>query len=276
MIFVFLQKTISSVLPSLALLIIMSGSLNMPASNDTLTGRPDTSSKQQITEKPPLLNPLHRNVIRFNPTPMLVCSNVRNITLAYEHLVKPNQSFMVQAGYLNFTPFQLDSIKGITSVERESNLGGNVGFDYRFYLFKRNGRPAPDGIYIGPYASYYGFKYTSKITMVKSDTIFTTNLTSGYNLINVGMVVGYQFILWKRLSIDMVLLGPSLTYFITNKEISNEIDQETLDEVNDKIEDIFRERYPLIAQMLSVSGSKSSASLGNFFRYSVSIGYHFK
>jgi hypothetical protein len=259
-----------------AVMIFASVILQGQTSNDSIVKTNDTITKKQKKENPAVLKPYHRNVIRFNPTPMLVCSNVRNITLSYEHLVKPSQSFMIQVGYLNFPPIYFDSVVGLISFERETDIGLNAAFDYRFYLFKRNRRPAPDGLYIGPYVSYYGFKYTNLFTTLRTDTVRTATQRSKYSLFNLGIVVGYQFIFWKRLSIDLVLCGPSLTYFISKKEITGDIDQKIINEINDETKAKFEEEFPIISQILTLSGESSSAYFHTFFRYSISIGYHFK
>ena len=59
---------------------------------------PDTDS----TKTKLILEPIHRNVIKFNPTPMLLFSKITNITFSYERLIRDNQSFALQVGYLDF------------------------------------------------------------------------------------------------------------------------------------------------------------------------------
>jgi hypothetical protein len=46
----------------------------------------DTTRKENKKEKPVYLKPYHRNVIKFNPTPMVLL-DVSNITISYERLL---------------------------------------------------------------------------------------------------------------------------------------------------------------------------------------------
>ena len=50
-----------------------------------------------------------KNVIKINPTPMLLW-DVRNITLSYERLIKPNHSLSIKVGYLVFPRLLSDTI----------------------------------------------------------------------------------------------------------------------------------------------------------------------
>jgi hypothetical protein len=49
-------------------------------------------------------NPIHKNVIKFNPTPMFLWS-MKNVTFSYERILNPKQSIALTLGYLNFQVF---------------------------------------------------------------------------------------------------------------------------------------------------------------------------
>ena len=120
----------------------------------------DTTVSKKKKVKPELLIPYHRNTIKFNPTPMLIQAvEVRNITFTYERLITRNQSLSLQAGYLVFPNLFSDTVAGLINIDKGDKWGLNMAFDYRYYPFSRNRRPAPDGLYIGGYLSYYGFKW---------------------------------------------------------------------------------------------------------------------
>jgi hypothetical protein len=236
------------------------------------------SQKKDSLAKPSkdsIARPYHYNVIRFNPTPMLLWGNLRNITFSYERLIKPNQSLVLQLGYLEFLPVFRDSIGGVVDVRRKTNFGLNAAFDYRFYPLKRNRFPAPDGLYIGGYVSYYGFKFTDDITLYNTDTLRTGSFTTGFNYINLGFELGYQFILWKRLAIDLLIFGPSLTCTITTVNLDDLFNPEERSEIIQDFKEGIKEKYPYLAPSVDFSEDKTSISFRTFFRYSISIGYHF-
>ncbi len=90
--------------------------------------------------------------------------------------------------------------------------------EYRFYLGKRNRRPAPDGVYLAPYLSYYGFHFKNGINILRTTVDQGASIKGDLNVINAGITLGYQFIFWKRLSVDLVLFGPSLSTYAESLE----------------------------------------------------------
>lgn len=220
--------------------------------------------------------PWHRNVIRINPTPALLFGNISNITLNYERLVKRNQSFVIQAGYLRINPLLEDTVAGLLDVRRVSDFGLNLSADYRFYPLRRAQYPAPDGLYIGPYLSYYGFKFRDEFYYNRADTVMLSgSYQSGYNFINLGLSLGYQFIFWKRLSVDLLLFGPSLTYSVSTWKVNADISQEEEEDLIRTIKEKFNEKFPLLVPFVKPNQGTKQANFMLFFRYSISIGFHF-
>ena len=217
-----------------------------------------------------------KNVIRINPTPALLFSNIQNITFGYERLLKHNQSFMIQLGYLNVAPLFEDSLGGFIDIERVSNFGVNGSFDYRFYPLKRNKFQPPNGLYFGPYLSYYGFTFKDDFGYYQGDTINVYgNYSSTYHFVNLGFMVGYQLIFWKWFSIDMLIFGPSLTYSLSNWKVSTDIDDEDEQELLQEIKEKFNDKYPLLVPFTEPNEGTQSATFRMLFRYSISLGVHF-
>ena len=100
--------------------------------------------------------PFHKNVIKFNPTPMLLWSN-KNVTFSYERVINGKQSIALTLGYLEFPALFKDTIGSLVALSGRDKYGINIALEYRFYLTTRNGRPIPDGVYLAPFCSYYGY-----------------------------------------------------------------------------------------------------------------------
>ncbi len=215
------------------------------------------------------------NVIRFNPTPMLIWGNLRNITLSYERLIKPNQSLVIQVGYLEFKPVLEDMESTLIYSKRKSNIGVNIALDYRFYPLKRNRFSAPDGLYLGGYLSYYGFKFSDDIALIDTDPQRSGELTAGFNYINLGVELGYQFILWKHFAIDLLIFGPSLTCSITKMNFDGNYQAEDKSLIVEEIKEAVKDKYPYLAPSLDITGENQTLTFRSFFRYSISIGYSF-
>jgi hypothetical protein len=238
----------------------------------------DTLKKQSKKQVTPLLKPIHRNTIKFNPTPMLLFGEVRNLTFSYERMIKDDQSVAVQVGYLLFPKLLDDTIANIIKLTSRFKQGINLSFDYRWYPGSRNRRPAPDGVYIGAYASYYGFKFQNNFDILQASFDENGAIDGKINFINVGASLGYQFIFWKRLTLDLLLFGPSISVISHDVKITGSLDTDQIGEIDQEIVDAVKERFPgvvtiLSGETLSYTGSKTEFGVG--FRYSISIGFHF-
>jgi hypothetical protein len=103
-------------------------------------------------------------------------------------------------------------------------------------------------------------------------------VSGDFNIVNAGLSLGYQFIFYKRFSLDLLLFGPSFSFYSARLGFSGEIDQSKIDELDQEMVDKLKARFPLIAtlfsgEMLSKTGYKLTASPG--FRFSVQFGFHF-
>jgi hypothetical protein len=238
----------------------------------------DTLTKKETKEKPAKLTPYHWNVIKFNPTPMLIWQEVRNITISYERLIAKDQSVSLQLGYLLFPKLIDDTIAHIAAITGKQKYGVNIAIDYRYYPFSRNRRPAPDGLYIGAFLSYYGFKFRNDLDIVKTTVDQNGYIGGKMNIVNLGMMLGYQFIFWKRFTIDMLLFGPSISYYSGDLRISGTLDSDQIKNIDKEVVDKLLKRFPFLGTLFSAdglefTGSRASISIG--FRYSIQLGVHF-
>jgi len=168
-----------------------------------------------------------------------------------------------------------DSI-GITN--QQNDKGFNFSLDYRFYLRSENKHGAPRGVYIGPYYAYNHFsrELTWELnTDSHSGEVGTkVNMTANF----IGAQLGYQFILWNRLSIDMILMGPGKWLFnmttTFDTSLSPEDEALLLEQLNEK----FKEKFPASDFVFSGEGfeaKKSTNTSATGLRYLVNIGFRF-
>jgi hypothetical protein len=217
-------------------------------------------------------------VIKFNPTPMLLWGNIRNLTFTYERLIAKNHSLSLQAGYLLFPKLVNDTVAGLINVSKGKKYGVNLALDYRYYPFSRNRRPAPDGLYIGAFISYYGFIFENSFDILYTTVDQNGAIKGRLNIVNIGMSLGYQFIFWKRFSLDLLMFGPSVSHYGGSLEIQGNLDPEEIENIDQEVVDKFLDRYPFLGTLFSnenlkFTGSRSNISIG--FRYSIQLGFHF-
>lgn len=262
-----------SVLPwILGAMIITMGGLRAQEMNDTI-------GKRNKGLKPAPEVPYHWNVIKFNPTPMLLQGlEIRNFTLSYERLVKKNQSVVIQAGYLLFPRLLSDTVLNIIYIHKGTKSGVNLSLDYRYYPFQRNRRPAPDGLYIGGYLSYYGFQFKNTFDIVDTNVVQNGYIKGKANVVNLGIELGYQFIFWKRFSLDLLLFGPSISYYSGSLTFGGNLNPDLIKDIDGDLVRRVLEKFPLIKSLVSGEEMKfvgSRAKTGIGFRYSIQLGFHF-
>jgi hypothetical protein len=246
--------------------------------NDTI---PSTTCNILISgdaTKPMLLAPYYKNVIKFNPTPMWMWEQPQNLTFSYEKLLKNNNSIAFMLGYLVFPQVLKDTLINTFKITDYSTKGINVAVDFRHYLGARNTRPAPDGLYIGGYCSFNGTAFENKFTTLDSQVGEPGSLNGKASMTNLGCEIGYQFIFWKRFSVDLLMCGPAVTLYSRKIELTGMDNQEFLDQIDEELASKLVERFPALGFLYKGEPYQASGSnmvLSTSFRYSVQLGYHF-
>lgn len=220
-----------------------------------------------------------KNIIRWNITPMAVIGP-KSIVLGYERVLKNNQSISLNVGYLEKSP-RVNKEGDIVQLFGDVKRGGfDVSLDYRFYFKNRNKYPAPDGLYWGPYASIYNltFEGQSNVFDNNGNQINTVGIDAGLNMYNLGIQLGYQFIIMDRFSIDLILMGPSFTQYAFRMEFDAEVALDPNDPFYIGMEKFLSTILPGSEIILDGANfnAKSNTNFSFFgFRYGVHVGYVF-
>ena len=218
-----------------------------------------------------------RNTIKINTTSWILYDNAYQ--LVYERTISEHQTINIFVGYNNF-PVALSLHSDNLAFSGEAKRSGySFGADYRFYLAKENKHPAPHGLYLAPSVSYFGF--TSDRTLTHTDSAGgkqTIGLNTKIDFLNIGGVLGYQFVLGKRFVIDAVLLAPSFTHYHFAAKLDGKFNGADLNETQQKVVDAMREKFPLLNDLsrdreVEKSGDEQFWSFG--YRYSISVGFRF-
>ena len=95
----------------------------------------------------------------------------------------------------------------------------------------------------------------------------------------VGFEMGYQFVFWNRLSLDLVLIGPGIaTYNLKAAINTDNLSEADKIKFYEKINAALSEKFPGYAWAVDESefqnkGSTNTTSLG--YRYVVQVGFRF-
>ncbi len=221
----------------------------------------------------------HKNTIRINITPMLI-TGLGSSTLGYERVLWKRQTISANLGHLQLPPVistpDGSPVEWVSSVR---NTGMIASVDYRFY-FSRNKYAVPDGLYWGPYATFYYIDNAAEINLFENQVFDGGARVQTYaSMLMVGLQLGYQFVLWKRWTLDFIVAGPAVGFYDLKMRIKaqgdiNEENEDYLQGVYDAIVSIFPGAATLFEeQEISSSGSTRFNSIG--YRYLVQIGFRF-
>ena len=237
------------------------------------------SSAQSIygqEEKPEKKN--LKNSIKLNITnPMIFGTNCYMI--GYERTIGNHQSFSVNIGRFSLPKLVSINTDSITELEKSgSSKGFHFSGDYRFYLAKENKYNSPHGLYIGPYMTYNSF--SRKMSFSAATESFTGDLNADYSfrIASVGFQLGYQFIFWNRVSLDLILFGPGIASYKIKANLDTTLDPDQESELFQKLNEKIAEKIPGYDLVLNPgsferTGSYNTTSLG--YRYVVMLGIRF-
>ena len=224
--------------------------------------------------------PILKNTIRLNLTNPVFFGK-RSLVIGYERIIKKNQSFSINIGQAALPKFLSLGIEGDSTIQinRSSKEGGfNISGDYRFYLGDLNKYSAPRGVYIGPYASY------STMGRENSWNLDTDNFQGevitdlNFRFTAIGVQLGYQFVLWKRVALDLLLIGPGIANYSLEAKLNTTLDIEDEQALFEKINEILNEKFPGYTFTIDdvdfiKKGTASTTTLG--YRYVIHLGFRF-
>lgn len=219
----------------------------------------------------------YRNVIKYNLTAPVLWG-IENYIFEYERVLSPTRTFSIELGYRTFPKIiGVGKTDSAIIVRDHKNKGGiSATIDYRFYLKKENKYSAPHGIYVSPYINYFNNKFENTLSTFYSD-LSSVKFTTQIDVFGVGAQLGYQFVFYNRLSFDICIIGPSVSWYNINMKTdgSLDIDEKLIDE---EMLEIILENYPIFDMFfdeleINKKGRISQLSFG--YRYYFKIGFLF-
>lgn len=197
----------------------------------------------------------------------------------YERVIGKHQSFTINIGRMSLPKFGGGSNNDSIKLQKNSNEKGfHISADYRFYLSKENKYEAPRGVYIGPYYSYNSFSRSNEWLLDTEDFNGNVNTDLALSFHTVGAELGYQFVFWKRMAVDFVLLGPGVSVYNLKASLSNTLSPDEQSLFFDKLNGYLQDKIPGYNMVIDEgefqkNGSVKTTSLG--FRYMINVGFRF-
>ena len=236
----------------------------------------DTISVQEAAKE----ERIRKNTVRINLTNPAIFGD-RSLILGYERTIGEHQSFSLNVGQATLPKFNLISFvdDSIVQLYKSSKDKGYIFTgDYRFYLASENKHRAPRGLYIGPFATHVFMGRENTWNLNTSSFTGEVNSELRFNMTAIGAQLGYQFILWKRVALDFVLLGPSVAWYTVSAKLDTTLEPDDESMLYEKINEILEDRFPGYSFVIDdvdfkKTGSTSTRSYG--YRYTIHLGYRF-
>jgi hypothetical protein len=220
-----------------------------------------------------------KNIIRYNVSSALLYGFDKAVIFGYERMLKPNQSISFNVGTVALPKLTTIGTDSVTFNKDVKNSGFNTSLDYRFYLGKLNKYNAPRGVYIGPWYSYNRFSRENKWDLLQSNS-GTKSVTANtdLNIHSFGFQLGYQFVFWDRMTLDLVMIGPGMGLYKVNAKFDSNLTTEEREQLQEVLTDALENKFPGMdfvfdGKELDANGALNVTSLG--YRYIVHIGFRF-
>jgi len=221
--------------------------------------------------------PIRRNTIKVDLTSYWLYRNA--LMFSFERVVKnrPNQTWAITAGLQQF-PTVLGELSDSVIVKRENKSSGfKLGGEYRFYLKKENKFGAPHGVYIGPYTSFHHYMNGRAIEVNNNGNVQNGDLEVNMDILNIGVQLGYQFVLNNRWTIDMVFIGPSISNYRLKADLGGNYTFDP-DQITNEVLLSLMDKYPGFSELINEGELVSQGKVNKWaygYRYQLQVGYHF-
>jgi Protein of unknown function (DUF3575) len=153
---------------------------------------------------------VNRTLVKFNISGVVI----KNYTAQYERILTKNSSITFSAGVSSKAPLPFkqalmdrfsdnaDAVRAINTTLFTKYVGT---LEYRFYLAGH----APTGWYLAPFVRYINMTIDQDYTYTDlKGVLHRPNLKAQFNAGGAGVLLGYQWMLGKRVGLDLWLLGP--------------------------------------------------------------------
>jgi hypothetical protein len=218
-----------------------------------------------------------KNTIRVNISNPMIFGWKYNV-IGYERVIKDYQTASVSLGRIGFPKLDILNTDSLGITDQYNDKGYNFSVDYRFYLRKENKNLAPRGVYIGPYYALNHFSRDVKWDL-HSETFDGTVTSSTKIAANFfGAQLGYQFVLWNRMAIDLILMGPGWWAFSIKTDFDTSLPQEDASELLEKLNGMLQDKFPgsdfvITGDDFKASDFSRADKIG--FRYMINLGFRF-
>ncbi len=215
-----------------------------------------------------------KNVIKFLPV------NIQSISFEYERMINAKNSFTFGIGF----PNQQTLIGKYGYKPSEDLKSAELGVMHLRAAYRHYGgkRKLPNGFYVEPYLKYQKITGNASVESVDLTDVYKGNFDVNLSTLNLGFQLGAQFLIAKRVSVDIYFLG--IEAGLLRGDVNALSDQlADADNLKADIEDAIDGLPAFIANKLTVTQSTDKKRINvnadnapyPWFRGGISIGIAF-
>lgn len=222
--------------------------------------------------------PKYKNVVRYNLSGPLLFGFDKYIVVGYERVIKPRQTASINFGKASLPKFIAVNTDSFNLSSDKKNTGFNISVDYRFYLARENRYKPPAGLYIGPYYSFNQFERTNTWQFNRSGPVSSVETDMKMGIHTVGFELGYQFVLWERMTLDLCMVGPGIGFYNVEANINTDMSEAKRQELLEALTQLLSQKVPGMNYVFSdkhFEGNGTMNTTGFGFRYLVQVGFLF-
>ncbi|MEJ2595776.1 MAG: DUF3575 domain-containing protein [bacterium] len=232
----------------------------------------DMAKEKYLQKREGVLRP---NAIKINSMAILF----QNISVSYERAI--SQRFTAGVGFSykyaggGLGLLNVDSKK--IDLYTEPINGFSVTPEARWYARKCESQ-VMEGFYIGLYLRFTRYNTGLKFDYYPDEgEPFRYNSTLKVGENGVGFQIGYQLVLWKRLTIDLMFMGPRYSNYHLGYEFDQVVSDEFLQDLSDYLNDVINRFGMDYTVELKQSGERRASHTFSFanIRFGIGIGYSF-
>jgi hypothetical protein len=222
----------------------------------------------------------YKNIVRYNVTGALLFGFGKYIVLGYERMLSPTTSVSINLGSAALPKVLAIETDSFQTRRESDRTGVNASIDYRFYLQKQNKFKAPQGLYIGPYYSYNRFEDDQQ--WMRHNTAGSNEILSSstFDINTFGFELGYQLLLWRRFTLDMVMVGPGVGFYKYKASFTGDLNLSVAnkEQLYEALKQRITQRFPGMNFVFSdknfdADGVIKTSDVG--YRYIIHIGFCF-
>ena len=215
------------------------------------------------------------NIIKINT--LAIAFN--NISLLYERSIIPRLSAGIGVGYkyAGVAPSMFTLENSVIKLDMDEINGFSITPGMRYYL-KSCDHNKQEGFYAGIYFRYTYYSTAVNFKYFRIDNpIEYIHADMAMQEYGAGIQLGYQLMLWERLSIDFLFLGPRISNYTLAYRFDQMPSQEFFDDLSEYINEVidrFGGDYDVEIKQEGEAKARTSFSFVST-RFGLSLGFAF-